>query len=712
MVGGPPTASGAARHQALLERELFAGGLEESLIVDSFLEDDIPGLRSAWRTWERDDESSERGCMGGRRCAERRCTDTPCLLVFFFCWVGMFLILMYAAAHGNVDKVTHGFDWSGDICGVDKDVKNQPYLYWCKVGEDELSDPVCVQSCPSGPGTSTRCPGRAWVRSSMTPLADGAENKTVIVTRTLDMVPDIHTQAVFKYCLPVGDGKLMDSISKFPVVSSLSSQLWMALQSVMDAKLFLLGVVGFAVVFNFVFLVLVQGCIRLLIHATFCTFVLLFLAAGAWGFAAGVPEDFDSAGFPHTSLTDAVSRVMKDHPHINPLTEVLAPEVARRTAFAIGCLGLLLGSVVACFWCRACTAISRTTEAVKDACSILRESPTIFLQPLLQIIIQVSCLAFLVFRMLLVISLGKVETTSAFDVDSATSIVGIPIQVGGMNRSFVFTKSELYMIVYCLLGSVWIYETVAATGHFAIAHAVTMRKLPHRDTCLRPLPVLRGYFYGVVFHLGTLAAGAFIMGVLRIFTAVAVVLSREVDGGRRAAGGRKRNPVALGISCCCCCCLDCMTWVTQIVNDMAYVDVIAYGHGYFDAAWHVYKKTVTNPLTAGTAVGTMRAIRSVGIASTTALGVCGTYWCLTSPGSAEVLAELGVYTGGSLVMEKDVGLGFFKGSIFGITAMSGLICWLVSLAFMNVLVATAQSLVYLQIIRPSTPGLRSDISFS
>jgi len=106
----------------------------------------------------------------------------------------------------------------------------------------------------------------------------------------------------------------------------------------------------------------------------------------------------------------------------------------------------------------------------------------------------------------------------------------------------------------------------------------------------------------------------------------------------------------------------------------------------------VYKKTFERPLTAGTVVGTMRTIRSVGITCTTALGVCGTYWYLTS------VEMIGAHAGGSLA--ADVGLGLFKGRVLGITAMSGLICWLVSLAFMNVLVATAQSLAYLDIILP------------
>lgn len=624
----------------------------------------------------------------------RACTDIPCLLMFFLYWAGMLTIMGYAAKYGNIDKVTHGYDWTGDICGYDEDVIFKPYLYWCKVGDGQLSDPICVESCPSGATTSHRCPKKAYIRKSTLELPQHAENRTVIVTRTLEWMPDIATKPAFKYCLP-RDSTLLDSISNSPVVSGISSQLRMALESLIDAKFFLLGVMVLAVVYNFVFLALVKWCISILIHVLFLTFILSLLFIGLWGLMVGMPQDIEDA---YLSQLVKDFPIVEKFPHANPLTHLLAPEVARRTALAIGCLGFLLGSVVACVWCGSCKAIGKTTEAVKDACDVLYERPSILLQPVIQIFIQVSCLAFILFRMLLVISLGHVETTNALDTDSAFSVAGIPIQFGGMYRSFVFSNHQWYMIVYSLLGSVWIYETVAAAGHFAIAEAVTKRKLrkTHDRRCAKNLPLTAGYFNGVVFHLGTLATGAFIMGVLRILTAVVAIVSREADSGRHATGGRT-NPVARGVSCCCCCCLSCATWVTQTVNDLAYVDVIVYGHSYFEAAWHVYRKTLTDVAGSLVVVGTTRAIRNVGMLSTTALGVCGAYWCLTKPAAAAVLGDLGVYHTGSL--GSDVGFGIFEGSVVGITAMSGLICWLVSLAFMNVLVATTQSLKYLEVLR-------------
>jgi len=299
--------------------------------------------------------------------------------------------------------------------------------------------------------------------------------------------------------------------------------------------------------------------------------------------------------------------------------------------------------------------------------------------------------------MLLVISLGEVVTTTPVGVDRGS--VGLPIDVSGVNRTFSFTAEQKYMIAYVLFGSVWIYEVVVAAGHFAISHVIAVRRrmgerAPHF------LPLLRGYFNGVVYHLGTLAFGGFVVGVMSILTAGATWLSRRV-----AKPGERGNPVA---KLCCCCCMGFMTWVTQTVNDMAYIDVVLYGRNYTEAAWHVWKLTIENPMTATAVVGTVKAVKTAGIILITGTGTSCAYWILSNPVPVSSflgsLQELGLASGEADGVIREIGSSLLTANVLGMTAMSGVICYFVSLAFMNTLVATAQALAYVEVCQQASGG--------
>eukprot|EP00438_Fugacium_kawagutii_P002272 Skav227365 [mRNA] locus=scaffold2373:32154:42948:+ [translate_table: standard] len=63
----------------------------------------------------------------------------------------------YGVTKGNLDKLYHGIDYQGRICGVDgpNGVPGKPYLFWCMnsamAGASlslNLKDPICVENCP------------------------------------------------------------------------------------------------------------------------------------------------------------------------------------------------------------------------------------------------------------------------------------------------------------------------------------------------------------------------------------------------------------------------------------------------------------------------------------------------------------------------------------------------------------------------------------
>ncbi|KAF5306741.1 hypothetical protein FQA39_LY01499 [Lamprigera yunnana] len=86
----------------------------------------------------------------------RSCTDIICLLlllVFIGCWIG---IGLYAFIQGDINHLLVPKDSQGALCGVDKHVKNKPYLFFFDLTKCLQPIPfsgcrttqVCVEKCP------------------------------------------------------------------------------------------------------------------------------------------------------------------------------------------------------------------------------------------------------------------------------------------------------------------------------------------------------------------------------------------------------------------------------------------------------------------------------------------------------------------------------------------------------------------------------------
>ncbi|CAE6938263.1 unnamed protein product, partial [Symbiodinium sp. CCMP2456] len=100
------------------------------------------------------------GVSSGMLLPKRKCTDRFCIVLL----VAFMYLYRRARSEGDLAKLqdpkcswgrrTHGFDWTGKICGVDEAVRDKPLLFWCTPNGEEgltLLDGICVARCPSPP---------------------------------------------------------------------------------------------------------------------------------------------------------------------------------------------------------------------------------------------------------------------------------------------------------------------------------------------------------------------------------------------------------------------------------------------------------------------------------------------------------------------------------------------------------------------------------
>lgn len=589
---------------------------------------------------------------------KRECTDVPCLILLLAFIYGLGAIYTGARTEGNLDKLTHGFDWMGNICGVDKEVADRPFLFWCAPGSgDELTllNGICVSECPSSSDTQHWCPGQATPFERTGSRVNGTQEVAIGVSRTLALQSDYASIAAWQYCFPTQNLNLLNHIMDNTHMATLTKQIYLACHGALESWQFLVGVAGVCIVIGYVFLFVLWFCFPTLVYGlVIAAHVALLLASYA----------FVYAGF---------------HDDHNVLISYFEPHTASVAAWTCGAVTLVLWVLFSLFCCYSRNAVSVTIDSVRASCEVITHLPTILLQPLAHSLLVLSILLALLYGFAWLLSTGKVVTAD-------TPLKQSGIEIEGLHRHIEFSGWQWGCIVYWLFGLVWIFETVNALGQFAISHAVTV------FACFQQVewfPMLHGYFAGLVFHLGTLAFGAFIISCLRFLAAVMAYLAKQAEGETGLHGVAARV--------CCCCCAQCVVLIERLmtmINDLVYTDVALRGVGYVAAAENVVRIAASNPVAYISIKGSATAIRVLGV---TVIGGLGTFL------SYQVLSSSDLHHQMDSLFEDSSSM-LVTSNILGTTIAAGLICFYIAMAFMMVFSQTTCTLMYCTLIGVLTIG--------
>jgi len=581
--------------------------------------------------------------------AGRSCTDVACAVMLAVFLYGLWVSYGAARREGNLAKLTHGFDWKGDICGVDPGVEDKPLLFWCAPGQAwdlRLLDGICVDRCPQGIDTSSWCPGRA-VPFERDGAVDELGQREVIVgmARNLTRRVDYATVPAFGYCFPSQDTALMQRILKDTHVSTMSRQIFLACHGALESWHFLIVVAVACVVIGYLFLAVLWLWFAQLLYG-------LALAAHAL-----------LAVCCYAAVTAAL-----DEEH-NFFAHYASPTTASLLAWS--CAGAAVATWILfsalCWYGRSAAGIA--IDSVRATCEVLAHLPTILLQPLVHSAVVLAAVLTLLYGLAWVVSTGKV-------VPLGSPIREGGVEIQGLQRNIEFTGWQWACVIYWIFGLVWVCETLSALGQFALSHAVAIY------ACLgkvERVPLLHGYIAGLRFHLGTLALGGFAIGCLKVIAAVLWLVVRQGSGQGGASG-------AVAQLCCCCClaCVACVERLLAMVNDLIYTDVALHGWGYMEAAAQVVRVTTSSPGTYAAIKGSATAIRVVGV---TTIGGVGTLLSYQALSSSKFHTQLdGVFDNASSIMATS--------NILGATVAAGFVCFYVAIAFMMVFYQTTHALMY------------------
>lgn len=474
--------------------------------------------------------------------SRQRCTDCPCCLVFVASLAVFFVLYVHVLEDGDVDRLYHGIDTKGRVCGVDPGVQDEPFLYWCmkshfaSAPQISLEHPICVDRCP---GANQPATGRTGTNTMYEIEPDCAQ------VLGADGMASYRTIIVFdRYCMP--DPKIFPDLANQVSSQDLASwEVWAAasMSSIHAAWPVLVGSFFVAVMLGYLYLVLLRHCAEPLIYLSMLLCVVGFASMGIYLFA--------NAG-----------TLVNEYGHGGDVQHTQNEENATRVA---GFVCMVISILLLCLGCCMHTSISIGAACVEVACDTMFEMPALLLLPILKALFKGI--------MSIILLAGFLQLYSVSGIANSTT--------DGRSPHMDHSQEQKFFMIFYMLMSFWILAFVNALYQFIVAYAVAeyyYTPYDHdKEKDVGCCAVWDGVFYGLVHHGGSLAFGSLLIAIFMVVQKLIELAEKR----NKEAGGNKVVDCILG---CCMCWVSCCKEIVEHINKNAYIDIAITSDSFCEAA--------------------------------------------------------------------------------------------------------------------------------
>jgi len=592
--------------------------------------------------------------------APRKLTDPICLLIFLAYLGGMIYCVVYGFTHGDIRKLTHGMDFDGRVCGVHQNMSHKRYLYWCgKQGGATWNDvpltlnldmPICVETCPSAAEDMTYCPNAGEPKREI----QGNPNAeySIITTIKFDVTaqPSYPTKPMgLKFCWPKIEGndtmqELMTEQLKSGPMAGATQKVIAAAGDVENAKYLLYSVIALGFVLSLLYLVALKWLARPLVY----TALVILILAPLIGAVACLLTTYNVTG------NQAYSPFFKALPH----DQAMLWSQVTAAVFILISIGFLVLTICAR------KTIDMCVGCIATACDCIFDMPTMLLEPIIGGLLKIFIFFGLLWGLIWLVSTGTV---------GADSMEHGGKKIVGLSRTVDVIEEQRSYIIYYMFGILWIMAMCDGMQNFVIGYAVVIWYYQPKDPNgkkSRPfLPCLRGFGHGLLFHLGSIAFGSFLIAATDALRLIMSVIAKQAT----ASG----NTVGACVAKCCTCCLTCFRKFLEYINKNAYIDIAIRSSNFIPAAVHTFEFIASEA--AGIAIlnGACTVAQVGGVLSITSLGGYLAFLCIDEiPQFADPYSDY--YVQQPLI-------------IVGVAAF---ICFNISLLFMLVFDMASDTLLY------------------
>eukprot|EP00933_Yihiella_yeosuensis_P002684 TRINITY_DN10464_c0_g4_i1.p1 TRINITY_DN10464_c0_g4~~TRINITY_DN10464_c0_g4_i1.p1 ORF type:complete len:640 (+),score=111.01 TRINITY_DN10464_c0_g4_i1:63-1922(+) len=476
------------------------------------------------------------------------CTDLPCCVIFAIVLAGFCGLYGYGVSHGNTGKLYHGIDYAGRVCGVDENVADKPYLYWCQ-GKDtggilsgmsatkalglDLKHPICVDFCPT---KDKQHPGNLE-----TECTTAGGNPVGYATKV-----QFH-----RYCFPdAAVSKEAEKQVEEMVKSDHAESLMRMLSSIPAAWDKLVGTFFVATILGYVYLLGLRSCAGCLVWTAIVTVIVGFAAMGAflWSYK-------DS---------DAVLKGSDEY-----------------KAYQVGSIiSFVFCAIAVCITCCAASSVRTATGVIEVACDAMFALPSLLIAPISKALLKGGFAVVLLYGFLALLSTCEIST-EADGLASKAAGGAIASQAEGVVRHFKFTSQDKYMLLGYLFVSYWLEYFINALYQFVIAFAMAEYYYSPVDEYGNKedlgCPLWTGTYIGLFFHCGSLAFGSFVIACFALAqTILAILEAQNKEGGD--------NPVVTCVLSTLQSIIYCLQKIVEFINKNAWIDMAITSNSYCMAA--------------------------------------------------------------------------------------------------------------------------------
>mmetsp|Transcript_148076 Transcript_148076/g.258313 ORF Transcript_148076/g.258313 Transcript_148076/m.258313 type:complete len:769 (+) Transcript_148076:91-2397(+) len=579
---------------------------------------------------------------------KRKLTDVHCCCCFIIFTLVFMSITQYAWTKGNPQRLYHGFDYQGRLCGVDENVQQKPLLYW--PDPDHLEVPVCVGECPADVLQKVSYPDEEVLKTH-----DNNVDRTDIV-RTMENLPTYPSKEMAgRFCLPTqGQSKLASLTRKIigeeEGEASFTAMVANTFKDLTNAWSVLLLVLPAACIVCYAYIFMLRSCAKILLVNFF--FILIATCIGI-AFYCLIYVGWN------LKRSEEVAGKYSDHP--------------RWITGGLGwfCVLVAVGSWAAILvvW----PVMDKSSNSIQAACKTMCEVNMMLTMPMLEIFAKVLFFGLWCYNFSFVLTNGEIASAEI-------TVEGKPVH--GLVTRFHYTTLQISHIFFYVIGFIWTAEVITMIFKFVITYVMAHWYFePCREDLSKKEVTMamwkEGFKQAFISHFGSLVLSAALMSIFCIYRPIESLLeflikqSKEID-----------NPLTKAVEYSCSCCTKCVKEVVMCVNKTAMIEMVLLAdQDFFVCAKSSYKVMLNADKDISTLQGLTTVYHMMGVLFTASVGACITFF---------VTGNIGIFTSRSSQ--------YYLESRIGICVAAFIMSFTVAMVFMYTLEMVSDSLLFCWVI--------------
>eukprot|EP00922_Rhytidocystis_sp_ex-Travisia-forbesii_P015597 GHVS01023244.1.p1 GENE.GHVS01023244.1~~GHVS01023244.1.p1 ORF type:complete len:667 (+),score=58.80 GHVS01023244.1:113-2113(+) len=506
----------------------------------------------------------------------RRCTDVFFLLLSFVFIGFLGFLCIFALARGNPDKLFHGYNYNGKLCGVD--IADRPFVFWPldpSTNKMDAQMPLCVSSCftsedvengasvnyPSSNLSELVPPSSAEDLTVGPPAASASSTAALSATVSVSYSKSpVYATVPFagSYCFPIDTEETANLVQQLKLGS-----IWMYASRSLEASgrnWYWLVAAGFmGSILAIIYLVLLKFAARGVIWTVLIITPIVLLAAGS--FAAYM-------SFSKTS-----------HNVVDAMNERL-----RAWAGYVGIAIALSGIVMAIGVFLLRNSIKTAASVMQAALECFQALPNIALFPLICMLLMSGVLVGGLWILSYLFTANEFKPVHTLQLGQGVNGLN-SLAISGIHREFVFTPDVVFYIVVWIFGIIWSVEIINCIMQFVVSFTVSLWyfTMPNSNGNREFDCVFAKSFWTVArYHSGTVALGAALLAIFRYLRFAMDLCRRQSDG---------TGELGSGMFCCCGqCCAPCAEAFLRMINSSGMAECAISSTGYFKSCANAFDR--------------------------------------------------------------------------------------------------------------------------